>query len=139
MYVYMFVICLFAFLSIPFSWLPNSLCHLHAGRFICPTTSFRPCHRTFLPGFHRFRECVFHVHARMLAYLFPFHSVKAQSYLCFTHVYELFRHSCTQTCILVCLCVYIFILFVIFSREIGHMYARVYVDACGLISFLFCR
>ena len=66
--------------------------------------------------------CVFHVHARMLAYLFPFLSVKTQSYLCFTNVYELFRQSSTQTCILLCLCMYIFFLFVserFVPKEIG--------------------
>ncbi len=48
---------LLAFLSIPCSWLPNSLFLLDTGSLICPTTSFRPCQRTFLPGFSGFREC----------------------------------------------------------------------------------
>ena len=57
MYVYMFVTCLFAFLGIPDSWWSNSLFVLDTGLFICPATSCRPCHPTFLPGFHRFGEC----------------------------------------------------------------------------------
>ena len=57
MYVYMFVICLFAFLSIPDSWWPNSLFVLDTGILICPATSCRPCNPAFLPGFHRFGEC----------------------------------------------------------------------------------
>ncbi len=51
-YVY---IC--SFLSIPYSWLPNSLFLLDTGRLNCTITSCRPCHRTFLPGFHRLGEC----------------------------------------------------------------------------------
>jgi hypothetical protein len=52
-------VCLFVFLSIPDSWLPNSdsLSLLDTGRLICTTTSCRSCHWTFLPGFHRFSEC----------------------------------------------------------------------------------
>jgi hypothetical protein len=57
MYVYMFVTCLLAFLSIPDSWWPNSLFVLDTGLFICPATSCRPCHPAFLPGFHCFSEC----------------------------------------------------------------------------------
>ncbi len=53
--IYLFFF-LFVFLSIPYSWLPNSLFLLDIGILICPTTSCRPCHRTFLPGFHRFCE-----------------------------------------------------------------------------------
>jgi hypothetical protein len=45
------------FLSIPYSWLPNSLFLLDTGRLNCTITSCRPCHRTFLPGFHRLGEC----------------------------------------------------------------------------------
>ncbi len=56
--VCIFLIFLFVFLSIPYSWLPNSLFLLDTGSFICPTTSCRPCHPAFLPGFHRFGECV---------------------------------------------------------------------------------
>ena len=48
---------LFVFLSIHYSWLPNSLFLLDTGVFICPTTSCRPCQRTFLPGFHGLSEC----------------------------------------------------------------------------------
>ena len=55
MYIY---ICMFS-VSIPHSWLSNSLFLLDTGSFFCPTTSCRPCHRTFLPSFHRFSECVF--------------------------------------------------------------------------------
>jgi hypothetical protein len=47
----------FVLLSIPYSWLPNSLFLLDTGSLICPTTSCRPCQRTFLPGFHRSSEC----------------------------------------------------------------------------------
>ncbi len=44
-------------MSIPYSWLPNSLFLLDTGCFFCRTTSSRTCQRTFLPGFHRFSEC----------------------------------------------------------------------------------
>ena len=37
--------------------IPFSLFLLDTGCFICPTTSCRPCHPAFLPGFHRFSEC----------------------------------------------------------------------------------
>ena len=56
--MHMFVLFLFVFLRIPYSWLPNSLFLLDTGRFICTTTSCRPCQPAFLPGFHRFGECV---------------------------------------------------------------------------------
>ena len=46
-------------LSIPDSWWPNSLFLLDTGILICPTTSCRPCHPAFLPGFHRLGVCVF--------------------------------------------------------------------------------
>ena len=55
--MYISVLFLFVFLSIPYSWLPNSLFLLDTGRFIWTTTSCRPCHPAFLPGFHRFSEC----------------------------------------------------------------------------------
>ncbi len=51
-------VCLFAFLSIPDSWLPNSLLLLDTGGLVCLTTSCRPCHPTFFPGFHRLGVCV---------------------------------------------------------------------------------
>jgi hypothetical protein len=35
----------------------NSLLLLDTGGFSFPTTSCRPCHPTFLPGFHCFCEC----------------------------------------------------------------------------------
>jgi hypothetical protein len=38
--------------------LPNSLFLLHTGVLGCTTTSCRPCRPAFLPGFHRFGECV---------------------------------------------------------------------------------
>ena len=57
MYVYMFVICLVAFLRIPDSWCPDSLFLLDTGILICPATSCRPWNPAFLPGFHRFSEC----------------------------------------------------------------------------------
>jgi hypothetical protein len=44
-------------LSITCSWLPNTLFLVDTGIFLWNTTSCRPCHRTFLPGFHRFGEC----------------------------------------------------------------------------------
>jgi hypothetical protein len=53
--IYLFFFCLF-FLSIPNSWLHNSLFLLDTGGFLCTTTSFRSCHLTFLPGFHRLSE-----------------------------------------------------------------------------------
>ncbi len=49
----------FVLFSIPYRWLPNSLFRLDTGIFIWATTRCRPCHRTFLLGFPRFRECVF--------------------------------------------------------------------------------
>jgi hypothetical protein len=51
--MYLLFFCLFFFLS---SWLPNSLFLLVTGILICGTTRCQPCHLTFLPGFHRFRE-----------------------------------------------------------------------------------
>ncbi len=53
-----FVLFLFSFLSAPYSWLPDSLLLLDTGSFICPTTSCRSWNPVFLPGFHRFSECV---------------------------------------------------------------------------------
>jgi hypothetical protein len=55
--MYIFILFFFVFLSIPYSWLPNSLFLLDTGILICTTTSCRPGHPAFLPGFHRFREC----------------------------------------------------------------------------------
>ncbi len=55
--LYVFVLVWFVFLSIPCSWFPNSLFLLDTGCFICTTTSCRPCHQAFLPGFHRFSKC----------------------------------------------------------------------------------
>jgi hypothetical protein len=57
MYRFLFFL-LFVFLRIPCSWLPNSLFLVDTGGLFCPTTSCRPCPQGFLPGFHRFRECV---------------------------------------------------------------------------------
>ena len=54
--LYLFFL-LFVFLRIPYSWLPNSLFLLDAGCLIWTTTSWPPCHRTFLPGFPRLGEC----------------------------------------------------------------------------------
>ncbi len=48
----------FFFFRIPYSCLPNCLFLLDTGSLGCSTTSCRPCHQTFLPGFHRFSECV---------------------------------------------------------------------------------
>ncbi len=56
--MYVFVLFLFVLLSIPCSWLPNSLILFDTERFICTTISCRPCHRTFSPGFHRSGECL---------------------------------------------------------------------------------
>ncbi len=53
-FVYIYIYCLCVFLSIYESCLPKSLFLLDTGVFRCPTTSCRPCHPTFLPGFHRF-------------------------------------------------------------------------------------
>ncbi len=50
-------ICLFSFLSIPDSGLPNSLFLLDTGTCVCTTTSCRTCQPTFLPGFHCLGEC----------------------------------------------------------------------------------
>jgi hypothetical protein len=51
-------VCVFMlFDCFPDSCLPNSLFLLDSGDFIWTTTSCRPCHPTFLPGFHRFSEC----------------------------------------------------------------------------------
>jgi hypothetical protein len=52
-----FVLFCFVLLSIPYSWLPNSLFLLDTGFLICPTTSCRPCHRTFFTGCTHFSEC----------------------------------------------------------------------------------
>ena len=48
-----------SYICIPYSWLPNSLFLLDTGYFICPTTSCRPCHGTFSPGFQSFSEYAF--------------------------------------------------------------------------------
>jgi hypothetical protein len=56
--IYIIVFSLFPFLSMTDNWLPNSLFLLDTGIFIWTTTSCRPCHPAFLPGFHRFSECV---------------------------------------------------------------------------------
>jgi hypothetical protein len=56
-YVFVFLLCFVCFSIIPYSWMSNSLFLLDTGGFICPTTRCRPCHRTFLPGLHRFSEC----------------------------------------------------------------------------------
>ena len=56
--VCIFISCLFAFLSIPDSSLPNSLFLLDTAHLNCSTTSCRPCQPALLPGFHRLRECV---------------------------------------------------------------------------------
>ncbi len=51
-------LCTFFFwVSIPCSWLPNSLFLLDTGILFWITTSCQPCQRTFLPVFHRFSEC----------------------------------------------------------------------------------
>jgi hypothetical protein len=57
LYIYIFICCLFAFMSIHDSCLLNSLFLLETGCLFCTTTSCRPCHPTFLPGFHRLGEC----------------------------------------------------------------------------------
>jgi hypothetical protein len=54
--MYIFDLFLFVLLSIPYSWLPNSLFLLDTVGFFWTATSCRPCRRTFLPGF-RLREC----------------------------------------------------------------------------------
>ena len=51
------ICCVFAFLSTPDSWMPNSLFLLETGILSCPPTSCRPCQPAFLPGFHRLDEC----------------------------------------------------------------------------------
>jgi hypothetical protein len=56
--VYIYIFVCFAFLSIPDSCLANSVFLLDTGDFGCTTTSCRPWQPTFLPGFHRFSECV---------------------------------------------------------------------------------
>ena len=53
--IYVFFFCLFFWVYLSAGCL--TLCLLDTGIFICTTTSCRPCHRTFLPGFHRFGEC----------------------------------------------------------------------------------
>jgi hypothetical protein len=55
--MYIFVVFLFVILSILYSWWANSLFLLDTGSFGCRTTSCRPCHPAFLPGFHRLGEC----------------------------------------------------------------------------------
>ncbi len=48
---------LFVFLSIPYSWWANSLFLLDTGSLSWATTSCRPCHPAFSPGFHHLSEC----------------------------------------------------------------------------------
>jgi hypothetical protein len=55
--VWIYIFFCFVLLSVPYSWMSNSLFLLDTGNFGCPTTSCRPCHRTFLPGFHCLGEC----------------------------------------------------------------------------------
>jgi hypothetical protein len=50
-------IYLFVVLSIPCSWLSNSLFLLDTGILLWNTTSCRPCQTAFLPGFHRCSKC----------------------------------------------------------------------------------
>jgi hypothetical protein len=54
-YVY---ICSFFVCFAEYSWLTTSLFLLDTGILFCPTTSCRPCHPAFLPGFHRLGVCV---------------------------------------------------------------------------------
>jgi hypothetical protein len=56
--MYIHVLVLYVFPSIPYSWWSNSLFFLDLGRLICRKTSCRSFHPAFLPGFHRFSECV---------------------------------------------------------------------------------
>jgi hypothetical protein len=51
-------VCLFFFLSMPDCWSPDSLFLLDTGGLVWKGTSCRPCQPAFLPGFHRFSECV---------------------------------------------------------------------------------
>ncbi len=52
-YICFFFVCFFEYTCC----LSNSLFLLDTGIFFCRTTSCRPCHRTFSPGFHCFSEC----------------------------------------------------------------------------------
>jgi hypothetical protein len=54
--MYIFVLFVFVFLSIPYIWLTNCLFLLDTGGLFCPATSCPPWNPVFLPGFHRFRE-----------------------------------------------------------------------------------
>jgi hypothetical protein len=56
-FIYIYI-CLSVFLIRNDSWLSNSLFLLDTGGLIGTTISCRPCHPTFLLGFHRFSECV---------------------------------------------------------------------------------
>jgi hypothetical protein len=85
MCMYIFVLFCFVCVSIPCSWLSNSLFLLDSGFFICPTTSCWPCHRTSLPGLHRFSECACS-------------SWLSTEILCLRH-----KYTGTQVCSFVCL------------------------------------
>ncbi len=52
--------CIYMFFFSYDTWqqVAYSLFLLHTGVFRCTTTSCRPCRPAFLPGFHRFGECV---------------------------------------------------------------------------------
>jgi hypothetical protein len=56
--MYLFFFSEAFFLSVPYSWWPNSLFLVDTGVLICTTTSCRPWKPEFLTGFHCFRECV---------------------------------------------------------------------------------
>ncbi len=138
-----FVLFLFVFLSVCYSWWPDSLFLVDTGIFFCPTTSCRPCHPAFLQSFHRCSECAcflwlsteilcLHESVDFLSFLdmyFPVFLVLLVCVcVCLCHdVYrQINRHSReiseigpAQTRAL-CLCTYIFVLFLFFFLSIHY-------------------
>ncbi len=55
--MYIFVLFCFVLVSIPYSWLPNSLFLLDTGSLVWTATSCRPCHPAFLLGFFCLGKC----------------------------------------------------------------------------------
>ncbi len=110
-YIYIFVICLCFFRSIPDSSLANSLWLLDTGGLLWPATSCRPCQPAFLPGLHRLSE-----------------------FACF---WWLFAEYCACVKVLnVCECVYVWVcLPAVWSniKYLLHMYSTsgLYIQAWG--------
>ncbi len=156
----------FVLFSIPYSWLPNSLFLLDTGIYIWATTRCRPCHRTFLLGFPRFRECACYSWLRTeilcLSEVFIFYHFLTCICLCFqcclcervwvvtsvTLIRSRSSYTCTytdtQAFMFVCLLFWVYLtaggLTLIRSRSsYNHTYQHAYLCVCACIFlFFFC-